>query len=236
MEAYLDVAGIVALAREKRSMPSTGYGFLSENPALAPSVRGCRHSIYWAEPTVLDLLGDKRAARRLAREAGVPVVPGTETPVSNAKQAEKSSLAHEIGFPLIVKAAFGGGGRGMRVVEKAADFAGRLDEARREAKAAFGNDAVFLERFVRRAKHIEVQILGDSARQHSPSLRARLFGAAAASEGRGGRARRRARPGDSHGAGRCRGPRGARGRLLQRGHGRVSGGRRFGRFVALYRR
>jgi pyruvate carboxylase len=160
VEAYLDAEGIVALAREKEvDAIHPGYGFLSENPALA---RACEHAgilFIGPSPRLLDLLGDKRAARRLAREAGVPVVPGTETPISNAKQAEK--LAREIGFPLIVKAAFGGGGRGMRVVEKAADFAGRLDEARREAKAAFGNDAVFLERFVRRAKHIEVQILGD---------------------------------------------------------------------------
>lgn len=160
VEAYLDVAGIVALAREKEvDAIHPGYGFLSENPALARACEDAGILFIGPSPRLLDLLGDKRAARRLAREAGVPVVPGTETPVSNAKQAEK--LAHEIGFPLIVKAAFGGGGRGMRVVEKAADFAGRLDEARREAKAAFGNDAVFLERFVRRAKHIEVQILGD---------------------------------------------------------------------------
>jgi pyruvate carboxylase len=160
VEAYLDVEGIVALAREKEvDAIHPGYGFLSENPELA---RACEHAgilFIGPSPRLLDLLGDKRAARRLAREAGVPVVPGSEAPVSSAKQAEK--LAKEIGFPLIVKAAFGGGGRGMRVVEKAADFAGRLDEARREAKAAFGNDAVFLERFVRRAKHIEVQILGD---------------------------------------------------------------------------
>jgi pyruvate carboxylase len=160
VEAYLDVDGIVALAREKEvDAIHPGYGFLSENPALARACEQAGIVFIGPGPRLLELLGDKRAARRLAREAGVPVVPGTEAPVSNSKQAEK--LAREIGFPLIVKAAFGGGGRGMRVVEKAADFAGRLDEARREAKAAFGNEAVFLERFVRRAKHIEVQILGD---------------------------------------------------------------------------
>src|SRR5215472_3890621 len=160
VEAYLDVDGIVALAREKEvDAIHPGYGFLSENPALPRACERAGIVFVGPSPRLLDLLGDKRAARRLAQEAGVPVVPGTEAPVSNAKQAEK--LAREIGFPLIVKAAFGGGGRGMRVVEKAADFPGRLDEARREAKAAFGNDAVFLERFVRRAKHIEVQILGD---------------------------------------------------------------------------
>ena len=160
VEAYLDVEGIVELAREKGvDAIHPGYGFLSENPALA---RACdRAGITFIGPSaeLLELLGDKTAARRLAEKAGIPVVPGTEQPVRNLKQAEK--IAGEIGFPLIVKAAFGGGGRGMRVVDRQADFAGRLEEARREAGAAFGNDAVFLERFVPRARHIEVQILGD---------------------------------------------------------------------------
>ena len=160
VEAYLDVEGIVELAKEKGvDAIHPGYGFLSENPALA---RACdRAGITFIGPSaeLLELLGDKTAARRLAEKAGIPVVPGTEQPVRNAKQAEK--IAGEIGFPLIIKAAFGGGGRGMRVVDRQADFAGRLEEARREAGSAFGNDAVFLERFVRRARHIEVQILGD---------------------------------------------------------------------------
>lgn len=160
VEAYLDAEGIVALAREKEvDAIHPGYGFLSENPALP---RACeRAGITFVGPSaeLLELLGDKTAARRLAQKAGIPVVPGTEQPVSNTKDAEK--IAAGIGFPLIVKAAFGGGGRGMRVVDKPADFAGRLEEARREAGAAFGNDAVFIERFVRRARHIEVQILGD---------------------------------------------------------------------------
>ena len=161
VEAYLDVDGIVAMAAEKGvDAIHPGYGFLSENPALP---RACeRHGITFIGPSarLLELLGDKTAARQLAQKAGIPVVPGTEDPVTDPKQA--AEIAKKIGFPLIIKAAFGGGGRGMRVVEKAGDFAGRLEEARREAGAAFGNDAVFLERFVRRAKHIEVQILGDT--------------------------------------------------------------------------
>ena len=160
VEAYLDYEGIVDLAREKEvDAIHPGYGFLSENPELP---RACeRAGITFIGPSaeLLELLGDKTAARRLAQKAGIPVVPGTEVAVTDPKQAAK--VAGEIGFPLIVKAAFGGGGRGMRVVEKAADFAGRLEEARREAGAAFGNDAMFIERFVRRARHIEVQILGD---------------------------------------------------------------------------
>ena len=160
VEAYLDVEGIVALAKEKGvDAIHPGYGFLSENPALP---RACeRAGITFVGPSadLLDLLGDKTAARRLALQAGIPRVPGTEEAVTNPRQAAK--IAREIGYPLMIKAAFGGGGRGMRVVEKAEDFAGKLEEARRESAAAFGNDAVFLERFVRRAKHIEVQILGD---------------------------------------------------------------------------
>jgi pyruvate carboxylase len=160
VEAYLDVEGIVSMAAEKGvDAIHPGYGFLSENPALP---RACeRAGITFIGPSaeLLELLGDKTAARKLAQKAGIPVVPGTEEPVTNPKQAVK--VAGGIGFPLIIKAAFGGGGRGMRVVDKPADFAGKLEEARREAGAAFGNDSVFIERFVRRAKHIEVQILGD---------------------------------------------------------------------------
>jgi pyruvate carboxylase len=162
VEAYLDVEGIVALAREKGvDAIHPGYGFLSENPALP---RACeRAGIAFIGPSaeLLDLLGDKRAARQLAQQAGIPTVPGTEDPISDPRQAERA--ARRIGFPLIVKAAFGGGGRGMRVVRNAAEFGERLAEARREAGAAFGNDAVFLERYVERARHIEVQILGDRA-------------------------------------------------------------------------
>jgi pyruvate carboxylase len=160
VEAYLDIEGIVTLAQETGvNYIHPGYGFLSENPELP---RACeRAGITFVGPNadLLDLLGDKTAARRLAIKAGIPVVPGTEEPVTDPEDAQK--IAAEIGYPLIIKAAFGGGGRGMRVVEKPEDFAGKLDEARQEAEASFGNGAVFLERFVRRARHIEVQILGD---------------------------------------------------------------------------
>ncbi len=162
VEAYLDVDGIVALAKEKGvDAIHPGYGFLSENPALP---RACeRAGIAFIGPSaeLLELLGDKRAARQLADSAGIPTVPGTEDPISDPRQAER--IARRIGFPLIVKAAFGGGGRGMRVVHRAAEFGELLAEARREAGAAFGNDAVFLERYIERARHIEVQILGDRA-------------------------------------------------------------------------
>ena len=160
VEAYLDVEGIVALAKEKAiDYIHPGYGFLSENPALPRACERAGITFVGPDARLLELLGDKRAARKLAQQAHVPVVPGTEQPVTNAETARK--MAGEIGFPLIIKAAFGGGGRGMRVVDKAGDFAERLEEARREAGAAFGNDAVFLERYIRHARHVEVQILGD---------------------------------------------------------------------------
>ncbi|MEO7652767.1 MAG: pyruvate carboxylase, partial [Bryobacteraceae bacterium] len=158
--AYLDVDGIVALAAKKGvDAIHPGYGFLSENPALPRACEKAGITFVGPDAKLLELLGDKTAARRLAEKAGVPVVPGTEKPVTSVEKAQKA--AQEIGFPLIIKAAFGGGGRGMRVVNKASEFLPRLEEARREAAGAFGNDAVFLERYIRRARHVEVQILGD---------------------------------------------------------------------------
>ena len=140
VEAYLDVDGIVSLAKEKEvDAIHPGYGFLSENPALPRACERAGITFVGPDARLLELLGDKRAARKLAESAGVPVVPGTNRPVTSAEEARK--IAAGIGFPLIVKAAFGGGGRGMRVVEKPGEFAERLDEARREAGASFGNDA-----------------------------------------------------------------------------------------------
>ncbi|MES1168588.1 MAG: ATP-grasp domain-containing protein, partial [Oleiharenicola lentus] len=110
-------------------------------------------------PELLDMMGDKTAARALAQKLSVPVLPGTEEPVSDPAEAMK--LARQIGFPLIIKAAFGGGGRGMRVVHKEENLRALLEEAQGEAATAFGNPAVFLEKFLPRAKHIEVQVLGD---------------------------------------------------------------------------
>ncbi|BDC48779.1 pyruvate carboxylase [Bryobacterales bacterium F-183] len=161
VQAYLDVDNIVAMAAEKKvDYIHPGYGFLSENPALA---RACkRHGITFVGPSaeLLELLGDKTAARALADKAGIRTVPGTKDPVTDISGIEE--LGAKIGYPLIVKAAFGGGGRGMRVVNNASELVAKVDEARREAAAAFGNDAVFLERYIRRARHVEVQIIGDT--------------------------------------------------------------------------
>jgi len=160
VEAYLDIAGIIALAKEKEvDAIHPGYGFLSENPAMACACERADIAFIGPPPNLLELLGDKTAARRLASSAGVPVLPGTEKPVKSAAEAQQ--IAKEIGYPVIVKAAMGGGGRGMRVVQDAAQLDALLEEAQGEAKSAFGDASVFLEKYLPRARHLEVQILGD---------------------------------------------------------------------------
>jgi pyruvate carboxylase len=160
VEAYLDIAGIIALAKDRGvDAIHPGYGFLSENPTFARACEKAGLTFIGPTPDLLELLGDKTAARRLAASAGVPILPGTEEPIESAQQAHR--VAREIGFPIIVKAAMGGGGRGMRVVRDAADLDVKLEEAQGEARSAFGDAAVFLEKYVARARHLEVQILGD---------------------------------------------------------------------------
>ncbi|MBI3853689.1 MAG: pyruvate carboxylase [Verrucomicrobia bacterium] len=158
--AYLDIPGIVALAKEKSvDMIHPGYGFLAENAEFARACREAGITFIGPRAELLELMGDKVAARALAAKLKIPTLSGTSEPV--ADRAEALKVAHEIGFPLIIKAAFGGGGRGMRVVEKQSELGNLLDEARNEAGRAFGNPAVFLEKYIPRAKHIEVQVLGD---------------------------------------------------------------------------
>lgn len=160
IRAYLDIEGIVALALQHEvDAIHPGYGFLSENPEFARAVRQAGLIFVGPRTEVLEQLGDKVVARRLAQQAGVPILPGTEKPVSDP--AEALSAAERIGYPVMVKAAMGGGGRGMRLVENAAQLADALEQARREAGTAFGIPDVFLEKCVRRARHIEVQLLGD---------------------------------------------------------------------------
>jgi pyruvate carboxylase len=160
VEAYLDIAGIVALAKEKGvDAIHPGYGFLAENPAFARACANAGITFIGPTPELLELLGDKTAARRLAASAGVPVLPGTEQAVKTI--AEARAIAQEIGYPVIVKASMGGGGRGMRVVQDASQLEARLEEAQSEARSAFGDASVFLEKYLPRARHLEVQVLGD---------------------------------------------------------------------------
>ncbi len=160
--AYLDIEGIISrCAKEFHGVDliHPGYGFLSENARFARACREAGIEFVGPKAELLDLMGDKVAARALTQKLKVPTLPGTEDPVSDRGEALK--IPAHIGFPLIIKAAFGGGGRGMRVVHKAGDLDSLLDEAQGEAERAFGNPAVFLEKYIPRAKHIEVQVLGD---------------------------------------------------------------------------
>jgi pyruvate carboxylase len=160
VSAYLDIPGIIALAKEKQvDLIHPGYGFLAENAEFARACDEAGIIFVGPRPEIIELMGNKVAARALAKKVGVRTLAGTEDPVTDRATAMK--IAQEVGFPLIIKAAFGGGGRGMRVVHKPADLAPLLDEAQGEAGRAFGNSAVFLEKYIPRAKHIEVQILGD---------------------------------------------------------------------------
>ncbi len=158
--AYLDIDGIVSLAKAKGVWGvHPGYGFLSENARFSKACAEAGLVFIGPTPEILQKMGDKTAAREIAEKAGVPTLPGTPHPVKDPKDA--TAWAKKIGFPLIIKAAHGGGGRGMRVVHEPKDLAARLTEAQGEAERAFGNDEVFLERYIKHAKHIEVQILAD---------------------------------------------------------------------------
>jgi pyruvate carboxylase len=160
VEAYLDIEGIVELARQKNvDAIHPGYGFLAENPKLARACAEAGITFIGPTPKLLELLGDKTAARRLAASAGIPVLPGTAAPVASAEEA--SATARKIGFPIIIKAAMGGGGRGMRVVLEESQLDAKLEEARGEALSSFGDASVFLEKYVPHARHLEVQILAD---------------------------------------------------------------------------
>ncbi len=161
VDAYLDIEDILRIALEaKADAIHPGYGFLSENPEF---VEACnREGVIFVGPTpeIMRTLGNKVAARNLATSAGVPVMPATPALPTDLEACKQQ--AAKVGYPVMLKASWGGGGRGMRVIESDAQLAELLPVARREAKTAFGNDEVYLEKLVRKARHIEVQILGDT--------------------------------------------------------------------------
>jgi pyruvate carboxylase len=161
VEAYLDIGDILRIAREAHvDAVHPGYGFLAENPEFASACREAGLIFIGPEAQTMRVLGNKVSARNLAIAAGVAVMPATG-PLP-ADPAACCGLAAGVGYPVMLKASWGGGGRGMRVVESDAQLAEVLPLARREARAAFGNDEVYLEKLVRRARHVEVQILGDA--------------------------------------------------------------------------
>ncbi len=160
IRAYLDIEGIIKLAQEcEVDAIHPGYGFLSENPDLARACEAAGIVFCGPSPRMLEQLGDKIVARKIAEQAGVPVLAGSSEPLAGSEQA--AELAGRLGFPVLLKAAKGGGGRGMRVVHREEELAGQLEQAQREAQTAFGSPDVFLEKFIARPRHIEVQLMGD---------------------------------------------------------------------------
>ena len=158
-ESYLDFGKILAAAKRAGAEAiHPGYGFLSENAAFARAVRDAGLVFVGPNPEAMDRLGGKKAAREEAIAAGVPVIPGTE---KDTGDADLIAYGKQIGMPVMVKASAGGGGRGMRMVEREQDLAEALAAGRREAKASFGDDRMILERAVFPARHIEIQLIGD---------------------------------------------------------------------------
>ena len=136
-----------------------GYGFLAENPYLAEVCGQVGVTFIGPRPEVIELMGNKAEARKTMKQAGLPIVPGSDGPLENLGAARQ--IARRIGYPLLVKAVAGGGGRGMRVVQDEGDLVRALPLAQAEAEAAFGNGEVYLERYIDRPRHVEVQVLAD---------------------------------------------------------------------------
>jgi acetyl-CoA carboxylase biotin carboxylase subunit len=160
-ESYLNIPNIISAAEITHADAiHPGYGFLSENARFAEIVE--EHKIAWIGPSPehIRMMGDKVEAKRTAARLGLPLVPGSDGPVTSVEAAE--AVAAEIGYPVLVKAAAGGGGRGMKVVDSADRLATMLAQARSEAKAAFGDDTVYIEKYLGNPRHIEFQVFGDA--------------------------------------------------------------------------
>jgi acetyl-CoA carboxylase, biotin carboxylase subunit len=158
--SYLNMPSIISAAVVTDSEAiHPGYGFLAENPAFADICRSCGLNFIGPSPEAIRLMGDKAQARGIAKQAGVPVVPGSEHPLKD--EAEALAGADEAGYPVIFKASAGGGGRGMRIVRSREEAAQAFAACQAEAGAAFGSSEIYCEKFVERARHVEVQVLGD---------------------------------------------------------------------------
>jgi acetyl-CoA carboxylase biotin carboxylase subunit len=159
-ESYLRIANVISAAEVGNVQAiHPGYGFLAENAHFNEICRSCNIDFIGPSPEAMAQLGDKDSARKLARKAGVPVVPGSEGLITNADEAVK--FAHDVGFPVLIKATAGGGGRGMRVAANDLALKSALQQAQAEAEAAFGNGAVYLEKYIEQPRHVEVQVIAD---------------------------------------------------------------------------
>jgi acetyl-CoA carboxylase, biotin carboxylase subunit len=158
--SYLNVASIVSAAAITDSEAiHPGYGFLAENAAFADICRACSITFIGPSPEAIRLMGDKAQARQIAKQAGVPIVPGSDRPLHDVGEAQ--TLADRIGYPVMLKASAGGGGRGMRIVRDAENLASSFSACQSEAGAAFGSSDLYCEKLIERARHVEVQVLGD---------------------------------------------------------------------------
>ena len=159
-QSYLNIPAIISAAEITNvDAVHPGYGFLAESETFAKICEDCNITFIGPKPHVIGMMGDKVEARRTMTAAGVPILPGSPDPIESAEEA--IGLAKEIGFPIIIKAAAGGGGRGMRIVRKEEELANNLELAQTEALAAFKNGSVYIERYIERPRHIEIQVLAD---------------------------------------------------------------------------
>ena len=160
-ESYLKSANIIAAAEiTNADAIHPGYGFLSENSKFSKICQEHKIKFIGASPEMIDKMGDKASAKATMKKAGVPTIPGSEGIVDNLEDAQK--IAQKIGYPIMLKATAGGGGKGMRIVPKAKDLLKAWEDARQESKASFDNDDMYIEKFIEDPRHIEIQIIGDS--------------------------------------------------------------------------
>jgi acetyl-CoA carboxylase biotin carboxylase subunit len=158
--SYLNIPSIISAAEVTNvDAIHPGYGFLAESATFAKICEDCNIKFIGPRADVIAMMGDKVEARRTMQAAGVPILPGSPEPIESADEAKK--IAEEIGLPVIIKAAAGGGGRGMRIVRNESELVGSLETAQAEALAAFKNGAVYIERYIERPRHIEIQVLAD---------------------------------------------------------------------------
>ncbi|MBV7533890.1 acetyl-CoA carboxylase biotin carboxylase subunit [Chitinophaga sp. sic0106] len=159
-QSYLLADKIIAVAKERGADAiHPGYGFLSENAVFAQKVKAAGLTFIGPSPAAIEVMGSKLAAKQAAQQFGVPMVPGTETPLRSLEEAKE--VVQKTGFPILIKASAGGGGKGMRVVNAPEELEEQIRLAKSEAMSAFGDDAVFIEKYVGSPRHIEIQILGD---------------------------------------------------------------------------
>src|SRR5262245_15783154 len=159
-ESYLSIDKIIdATKRSRAEAVHPGYGFLSENAAFAQACEDAQITFIGPSPKSIELMGSKVESRKAAARHGVPMVPGTTDPVPDPQEARR--IAGSIGYPVMLKASAGGGGKGMRLVESESEIDNALQLTRAEARSAFGDDAVYLEKFVQQPRHVEIQVLAD---------------------------------------------------------------------------